>query len=201
MINKGKWDPVSGYTYICKCCNGSGGSGKCPDCYGLDYRRIMVEFRAARGQRYYALLKAALSIHGHNIYIDVKAFRERTASGFLSPAELCQLSVAYFFPRNRVKPFSEWLEETGIIPHGAYRRIRQRGFKPMVVMDKLGIMDCNKCLLPYPKKQMNDNGTCVWCDSSDYQQRYQKHLTNMADTERQRFLLGDWLIGDDKNEQ
>jgi len=138
QVNKGKWYPETGYTYICWRCNGSGGNGQCCDCYGLEYDRIMQAFSTARGKRYYALLKAALSIRGLEIYTEVKSFRNQ--KGMLSPADLCRLSIRFGFPPNRVKPFAEWLEETGVIPYGAYRRTKERGFKPMKVMKTLGLI-------------------------------------------------------------
>ncbi len=163
QVNKGKWNPASGYAYTCWRCNGSGGNGQCSDCYGLNYNRIMQAFRTARGKRYYALLKAALSIRGLEIYCEVKSARE--LKGKLSPVDLCHYSVHFGFPMNRVKPFAEWLEETGVIPSGIYRRIKERGFKPMAIMQKMGIIECKECHRPYYLEESACNGLCMWCDN------------------------------------
>lgn len=164
IVNKGKWDNKLGYQYTCYRCGGNGAAGNCSECYGLNYTRIMQAFRTARGTRYYALLKAALSIRGLEIYKEVKSARE--FKGKLSPADLCHYSVRFQFPMNRVKPFAEWLEETGVIPYGAYRRTKERGFKPMIAMKKMGIVECNRCSRPYYLEESSHNGQCMWCENS-----------------------------------
>ena len=137
VVGKGKWNPQTGYEYTCLRCQGLGDNDNCPDCYGLDYKRIMNAFTTARGKRYYALLKAALSIKGHFIY---EHAREIIAyEGRLTVADICHMMVKFDFPANRAKPFFEWLEETRVIPTGTYACLRDRDFKPSEAFQRLGL--------------------------------------------------------------
>jgi hypothetical protein len=161
-VNKGRWDQETGYAYICWRCNGSGSEGNCPDCYDLDYGRIMHQFRAAQGQRYYALLKAALSIRGKEICDHTR--KMRSAKGKLSPADMCFLLVHYGFPKNRLKPLMEWLEETRVIPGGSHRRLKERGFKVSQALRTLKVDECSQCQRLYYREESAYNGLCIGCD-------------------------------------
>jgi len=134
-VAKGKWDRNTGYAYTCGQCAGRGmvHGQACSHCYALDYQAIMEAFKLARGERYYALLKAALSLKGKTIY-DATRDGER-----LTIADIFRLMVDFDWPRKRAKPFFEWLEETNVIPSGTYRHLKDRGFVITTVCEKLNI--------------------------------------------------------------
>jgi hypothetical protein len=136
-VAKGVWNPDTGYSYICANCNGTN-RATCTHCYGLNYPKLLEAFAVARGARYYAILKAILSIKGKAIY---DRAREVAGGGKLSPADLCELLVEFEFPPNRMKPLVEWLEETRILPTGAYGRLREMGFRVSAALEALGLSE------------------------------------------------------------
>jgi hypothetical protein len=138
-VAKGTWSTETGYTYTCAQCNGAGmvAVQPCDHCYALNYDQIMQAFKTARGKRYYALLKAALSLRGKAIYDAAKQHVEN--NGKLTIADIIYLMVSFNWPRMRAKPFFEWLGETGVIPFGAYLRLQERGFKITKACEKLGV--------------------------------------------------------------
>jgi hypothetical protein len=96
------------YIYVCGLCRGRGNNAECPWCYGLNFDRIVEEMRkGARGQRYYSLLKAHLSITGKAMVDECK--RLRTELGAITPVEIAYLSVKF---KLNFKATWEWLEET-----------------------------------------------------------------------------------------
>ena len=137
-VAKGRWDKYKGYLYTCGKCNGTGRNGDavCDHCYALDYAALMEAFRYARGSRYYALLKAILSIKGKEIYDTARQVKADTNKIVI--ADLFKLLVQFQFPPNRMKPLVEWLEETQVIPSGAYKRLKERGLKIRQGLDMLG---------------------------------------------------------------
>lgn len=142
-VAKGKWNPEVGYEYTCGKCHGTGEvqGYLCDHCYGVlqpdaRWKAIMTSFRTARGERYYALLKAALSIKGKEIVdavVDMKSER-----GKVTIADIFHLMVKFDWPRMRAKPFFEWLEETCIFS-GIYRNIRDSGMTIKGICEKLDI--------------------------------------------------------------
>ena len=137
-VNKGHHDEIHNYIYTCGYCNGKGfiKGLPCPHCYGLHLPRLMQEFETARGERYYAILKAILSVKGREIYD--RAREVKAARGKFTPYDFCHLLIEFNFPHNRMKPLAEWLEECGFCPYGTYEHLQQRGFKPMKVLEELG---------------------------------------------------------------
>lgn len=143
-VAKGVWNPETGYAYTCGKCRGTGNyhGHICDHCYGVlqpeaQWRAIMTSFRTAKGERYYALWKAALSLRGKEIVdavLEIKAER-----GKITIAELFHLMVTFDWPRMRAKPFFEWLEEAGPLPSGTYRWLQDRGFVIKKACDELGI--------------------------------------------------------------
>ncbi len=144
-INKGHVDENHNYIYTCGNCNGAGYvvdsktglDQSCHHCYALDYPALLIAFTTARGERYYALLKAILSIKGkaiHDRAMEIRASRD----GKLLIADLCHLLMEFQFPRNRMKPLAEWLEESRVCPAGMYDRLLDRGFKVNKFLEELG---------------------------------------------------------------
>lgn len=117
MIAKGQTQPDGTYLYTCLKCGGKGGD--CPDCYGLDSARILAAMKdGARGERYYALLKAFLSVNGKAITDEGKRiYAERDG---LRPIDLGYISLKFGL---NFKATVEWLEETVVIPGNTYERI------------------------------------------------------------------------------
>lgn len=148
-VAKGKWSPETGYVYTCGKCRGRGmvAGQPCPDCYGLDVVLIIEAFKLARGERYYALLKALLSLQGKAIYEAALVIIEE--SGNITVAQIFDLAVRFHWPIMRIKALFEWLEETNIIPSGSYRRLRDRGLKIKHAAATLGIVECETCGNPY----------------------------------------------------
>lgn len=130
------------YVYSCKMCGGTGflldakrGDIVCHHCYNLDYDKLMEAFATARGERYYAILKAILSIKGKAMCDRFKEV-EKAAGRHLWVSELFVLCFREFgFPENRMKPFVEWLEEARVLPTGAYDRLRNRGMKVRATLE------------------------------------------------------------------
>lgn len=142
-VAKGRIDESYNYVYTCGYCNAKGFlSGlPCPHCYNLHLPRLMQEFATASGERYYALLKAILSIKGRAIYErakEVDSQRLANQGGHLTYADLYHLFMEFNFPRNRFKPFVEWLEECNVIPCGTHDKMLRGGLKVKDVLARLG---------------------------------------------------------------
>jgi hypothetical protein len=106
-------------------CNKCEGNPECDWCYALDMARIVEEMnKGARGQRYYALLKAFLSINGKAIHDFAISLKEQRGS--LRVIDLGY--VALNFDLN-FKATVEWLEETHVIRAGAYSQISRSKLK------------------------------------------------------------------------
>jgi hypothetical protein len=143
-VAKGRWNPETGYDYTCGKCAGTGDvrGYVCDHCYGVlkpdaQWSAIMSAFKTARGQRYYALLKAALSIKGKAIVDDAESYKERGEK--LTVAEIFHMMVRHEWPRIRAKAFFEWLEETYTIKTGIYRHMRNSGLTIKGICEKLNI--------------------------------------------------------------
>jgi hypothetical protein len=143
-VAKGVWNPETGYEYTCGKCHGTGDwhGYLCDHCYGVlqpdaQWNAIMSAFKTAKGERYYALWKAALSLRGKEIVdavLEIKAER-----GKVTIADIFHLMVKFDWPRMRAKPFFEWLEETTMLPTGTYDNMKERGFVIKTACEKLGI--------------------------------------------------------------
>jgi hypothetical protein len=129
---KGQRQDDGSYVYTCGACNGTN-NPQCSYCYGLDMDKMLEAFAVARGQQYYSLLKAILSVVGKDIY--ESALELRMEEYKFRVADLIYLCIKFNFPKNRVKPLVEWLEETGAARAGLYSRIQAGGFKPMKAWD------------------------------------------------------------------
>lgn len=118
---------LSDGTYIWECnkCEGNN-NPDCDWCYGLDEKRIAEEMaKGAQGQRYYALLKAFLSINGKalaDFARDLKAQR----GGSLRVIDFGYISLRFGL---NFKATVEWLEETHVIRSGAYSQINRSKLK------------------------------------------------------------------------
>lgn len=123
-VAKGQIQLDNMYIYTCGNCNGVGffSNEVCPHCYNLDYERLTQEFKTARGSRYYALLKAILSVSGKAIadeFIDLKS-----THGKLSPVQMGYLTLRFGM---NFTALGEWLEECRLIPSGMTLRVKERG--------------------------------------------------------------------------
>lgn len=140
-IARGIRQPDNRYLYTCLRCSGMGYKRDvlCTDCYDLDYDVLIEHFATARGTRYYALLKAILSLKGQAIADRALEINE----GNIRRQDLFHLLVEFNFPRNRFKPLVEWLEECKIIPAGTYDEYEHQmrlnpDFRIHKVLAKLG---------------------------------------------------------------
>jgi hypothetical protein len=114
LVAKGITQPDGTYLWQCNKCNER--NPDCDWCYGLNTSRIIEEMnKGARGQRYYALLKAFLSVSGKAM-VDC-AHSTHEPDGKMSPVGVG--FVALKFGLN-FKATCEWLEETHCIRAGAY---------------------------------------------------------------------------------
>ncbi len=128
-INKGQTLDDGTYIYTCGTCNGKGVStgNECPYCYGLDTVKILEAMRVgARGQRYYALLKAFLSVKGKAIVDSHKEVKQSQDGKFF----VIDIGYLVILHGLNYKALVEWLEETRCVPSGTYRHLSEmRGFK------------------------------------------------------------------------
>lgn len=116
LVAQGK--TLSDGTYLWEC-NKCEGNPECNWCYGLDTDRIVDEMKkGAKGQRYYALLKAVLSVRGKEMVDFAKTMRQE--NGGFSPAGIGVVSLKFGL---NFKATAEWLEETSILPSGWYERV------------------------------------------------------------------------------
>lgn len=122
MINRGVLQPDKSYQYFCLKCDGAGlAEGKtCDHCYALDLDLLRSNIRVARGERYYALLKAILSLVGKSIYDDAQQIKAQR-DGKMTPIDVAYLAVKYDL---YLKVVWEWLQETGAIQTVSYEDIQ-----------------------------------------------------------------------------
>ncbi|MGB1286100.1 MAG: hypothetical protein ACPG7F_06170 [Aggregatilineales bacterium] len=121
-VAKGRTLPDGTYIYTCGNCGGVGwhASGDtCNHCYALDYAQITEAIKSARGQRYYALLKAALSISGKAIVHCANAIKNENKWGKLRFVDLGYIALRFNL---NLKSTIEWLEETRSVPFGTSNR-------------------------------------------------------------------------------
>lgn len=108
---KGQRQPDGTYIYTCGKCHGRDGNQDCDWCYGLNLDRIVEEMqKGARGQRYYSLLKAHLSITGKEIVDEWQRLKEEKDA--LRAADIGYLSLKF---RLNFKATWEWLEENWLV--------------------------------------------------------------------------------------
>ena len=121
MINKGITFPDGTYEYTCRKCDGAGVArgNPCDHCYDLDLIALTGAIKLARGERYYALLKAILNILGKVILDDAKAIHAEQNS--FKAADVAYLCIKHNLS---FKVVFEWLEETGFCPTGMHEHMR-----------------------------------------------------------------------------
>lgn len=120
IVAKGQTLPDGTYLWTCNKCGGSNNLD-CDWCYGLNLPRIQEEMqKGARGQRYYALLKAFLSSEGKRMVDFARTLAEE--NGKLSPVAVGWVSLSFGL---NFKATCEWLEETHVIRAGAYTHIME----------------------------------------------------------------------------
>lgn len=126
-VAKGQIQPDGSYKYRCGQCGGSGqyAGRTCSHCYNLDLPKLLEEFELARGERYYAILKAILFLIGKDIIDEAKRITQ--AQGKFTPVDIAYLCLKFRFKR-RFKPMAEWLEESQIIRAGTYENLKDMGF-------------------------------------------------------------------------
>lgn len=129
-VGKGKSFDDGTYVYTCNACNGTGkvSGTECAWCYGLNVDRIVQEMKAgARGQRYYGLLKAFLSVRGKDIANEVKRI------GNVTLIDVGYLSLKFGL---NFKAICEWCEEINLFKPGIYERFSRSGVKVNTVYEK-----------------------------------------------------------------
>jgi len=158
-VAKGQVQPDKSYRYRCGKCSGSGrvSSGICPHCYRLDLKLLHEQFQTAQGERYYALLKAILSVQGKAIYD--RAMELQQKDGVSTPLHLGILCIEFGF-NSRMKPLVEWLEECRLLPSGIYVDLRERGMRVGAVLAKAqAALDAGKYQHPVVDPISSRSGT------------------------------------------
>lgn len=118
-INKGHVTPDKTYIYTCHNCGGK--NPDCPYCYALNTKRIIEEMqKGAKGQRYYALLKAFLSVEGKAIYDAAAKIRADNGKALIYDVGYLSLRFGLNF-----KATCEWLNECGFMRSGMYELAMQ----------------------------------------------------------------------------
>jgi hypothetical protein len=126
-VAQGKTMDDGTYIWECNKCEGNNNPA-CDWCYGLNTERIIEEMqKGARGQRYYALLKAFLSVQGKAMVDYAKSLDNK-----LRVVDLGQISLKFGL---NFKATVEWLEETRVIRSGSYDRFKRSGLKVTDVME------------------------------------------------------------------
>lgn len=118
LVAQGKTLEDGTYIWTCNKCEDN---PNCDWCYGLDTTRIIEEMtKGARGQRYYALLKAFLSVKGKAITDEGKRiYAER---GGLNTVDMGYISLKFGL---NFKATVEWLEETRVMRTGnVYEKVK-----------------------------------------------------------------------------
>jgi len=115
------------YIYTCGKCNGYGlyRGDVCDWCYNLDTTRIIEEIKkGARGQRYYSLLKAFLSVNGKAIVDEHR--RIKCENGKVVVVDIGYISLKFGL---NLKATWEWLEETQCVYSGTYNHFTESKLK------------------------------------------------------------------------
>lgn len=124
-LQKGQTLPNGTYLYTCGKCNGAGENGGflCDWCYGLDAKQLSEHLKMARGERYYGLLKAFLSVQGKQI----KDYAMEIAEGQngLTAPDIAHIHLKFGL---NMKATWEWLNETGVIrkPYDYFSRSKYK---------------------------------------------------------------------------
>lgn len=117
-VAKGQSYQDGTYVYTCGNCKGTGfvKDGQCPHCYGGDVEKIKAAMKeGARGQRYYALLKAFLKARGKAIVSEFWHIKSREGKATLF--DLGYLSAKHGL---NFRATVEWLEECRCVRSGTY---------------------------------------------------------------------------------
>lgn len=134
QVAKGRTLEDGTYIYTCGHCGGTGRIAEtvCNWCYGLDTNAILAAMsEGARGQRYYGLLKAFLSVRGKAIVDEARRLRDEQI--VLKVVDLAYIHVKFEL---NFKATVEWLEETQVIHSGVYEAIQDRGIKVRELVEK-----------------------------------------------------------------
>jgi hypothetical protein len=118
IIPKGQSLPDGTYLYKCPCY-----VNPCNLCFNGDETAIINSLKTAKGQQYYGNLKAYLAIKGQIIISTAKSIKEKN-NGKFTMINITKLADTLGFPRTRIKPLIEYLEECGFIKAGTYDRLR-----------------------------------------------------------------------------
>jgi len=118
IIPKGQSFPDGTYLYKCPCY-----VNPCNLCFNGNETAIINSLKTARGQQYYGNLKAYLAIKGQIIISIAKSIKEKN-NGKFTMINIIELADTLGFPRTRIKPLIEYLEECGFIKAGTYDRLR-----------------------------------------------------------------------------
>ena len=118
VIPKGQSLPDGTYLYKCPCY-----VNPCNLCFNGNETAIINSLKTAKGQQYYGNLKAYLAIKGQIIISTAKSIKEKN-NGKFTMINITKLADTLGFPRTRIKPLIEYLEECGFIKAGTYDRLR-----------------------------------------------------------------------------
>lgn len=135
FVGKGHSYDDGTYEYVCAACNDRGtvGGSECVWCYGKDADRCLAAMReGARGQRYYALLKAYLAVRGEDIVSAAKAMHGGEKK--LTVLDLGRLHLRFGL---NFKALVEWLEECHVIWTGTYEKIKDNGIRVKDILAKI----------------------------------------------------------------
>lgn len=124
-LRKGQLQPDKSYRYTYGKCNGKGTCGAvvCDWCYGLDTARLCEQIKMARGERYYGLLKALLSVIGKEIHDYAVSIVDR--QGFIAGVDIAHVHLKFNL---NMKATWEWLVETDVI-HQPYEYFSRSKYK------------------------------------------------------------------------
>lgn len=111
-LRKGQTLPDGTYLYTCGKCNGTGEYNDflCDWCYGLDTAQLCEHLKMARGERYYGLLKALLSVIGKPMVDYTRQLREK--QGKLLVVDIAHVHLKFNL---NMKATWEWLYETRVL--------------------------------------------------------------------------------------
>ena len=132
MLRKGKTLPDGTYEYTCGC---GFADPDCLYCQGGDLDLCLIFLKAARGDRYYGLLKTILSHIGKQMKDEVIRIRER--DGGLSIPDIGWISLKY---QLNFKATCEWLAEVGAIRTMIYEGITPH-FTVGMIMQAAALVD------------------------------------------------------------
>lgn len=114
-LRKGQLQPDKSYRYTCGKCNDKGmcGAVVCDWCYGLDTVQLCEQITMARGERYYGLLKALLSVIGKEMHDYTRGLIS------ITPVDIAHVHLKFNL---NMKATWEWLEETSAVYSGTYQQ-------------------------------------------------------------------------------